>query len=184
LTVNKGITLWFTGLSGAGKTTVAKALEKRLKEMGFKVERLDGDLVRQYLTRDLGYSRSDRNENIRRVSYVAALLTRNEVITLCCFISPYRQGRLEARKLIGSFAEIYVNAPLAVCERRDVKGLYKKARAGEIATFTGISDPYEPPDAPEIEIRTDLLSVDHCVDKVIGYLVDNCYIKKRSNRGY
>lgn len=184
MTVNKGITLWFTGLSGAGKTTVAKALEKRLKEMGFKVERLDGDLVRQYLTRDLGYSRSDRNENIRRVSYVAALLTRNEVITLCCFISPYRQGRLEARKLIGSFAEIYVNAPLAVCERRDVKGLYKKARAGEIATFTGISDPYEPPDAPEIEIRTDLLSVDHCVDKVIGYLVDNCYIKKRSNRGY
>ena len=184
MTVNKGITLWFTGLSGAGKTTVAKALEKRLKEMGLKVERLDGDLVRQYLTRDLGYSRSDRNENIRRVSYVAALLTRNEVITLCCFISPYRQGRLEARKLIGSFAEIYVNAPLAVCERRDVKGLYKKARAGEIATFTGISDPYEPPDAPEIEIRTDLLSVDHCVDKVIGYLVDNCYIKKRSNRGY
>jgi len=184
LTVNKGITLWFTGLSGAGKTTVAKALEKRLKEMGFKVERLDGDLVRQYLTRDLGYSKSDRNENIRRVSYVAALLTRNEVITLCCFISPYRQGRLEARKLIGSFAEIYVNAPLAVCERRDVKGLYKKARAGEIAMFTGISDPYEPPDAPEIEIRTDLLSVDHCVDKVIGYLVDNCYIKKRSNRGY
>lgn len=184
MTVNKGITLWFTGLSGAGKTTVAKALEKRLKEMGFKVERLDGDLVRQYLTRDLGYSRSDRNENIRRVSYVAALLTRNEVITLCCFISPYRQGRLEARKLIGSFAEIYVNAPLAVCERRDVKGLYKKARAGEIAMFTGISDPYEPPDAPEIEIRTDLLSVDHCVDKVIGYLVDNCYIKKRSNRGY
>lgn len=184
MTVNKGITLWFTGLSGAGKTTVAKALEKRLKEMGFKVERLDGDLVRQYLTRDLGYSKSDRNENIRRVSYVAALLTRNEVITLCCFISPYRQGRLEARKLIGSFAEIYVNAPLAVCERRDVKGLYKKARAGEIATFTGISDPYEPPDAPEIEIRTDLLSVDHCVDKVIGYLVDNCYIKKRSNRGY
>ncbi len=184
MTVNKGITLWFTGLSGAGKTTVAKALEKRLKEMGFKVERLDGDLVRQYLTRDLGYSRSDRNENIRRVSYVAALLTRNEVITLCCFISPYRQGRLEARKLIGSFAEIYVNAPLAVCERRDVKGLYKKARAGEIAMFTGISDPYEPPDAPEIEIRTDLLSVDHCVDKVIGYLVDNCYIKKSSNRGY
>lgn len=184
MTVNKGITLWFTGLSGAGKTTVAKALEKRLKEMGFKVERLDGDLVRQYLTRDLGYSKSDRNENIRRVSYVAALLTRNEVITLCCFISPYRQGRLEARKLIGSFAEIYVNAPLAVCERRDVKGLYKKARAGEIAMFTGISDPYEPPDAPEIEIRTDLLSVDHCVDKVIGYLVDNCYIKKSSNRGY
>jgi len=184
LTVNKGITLWFTGLSGAGKTTVAKALEKRLKEMGLKVERLDGDLVRQYLTRDLGYSKSDRNENIRRVSYVAALLTRNEVITLCCFISPYRQGRLEARKLIGSFAEIYVNAPLAVCERRDVKGLYKKARAGEIAMFTGISDPYEPPDAPEIEIRTDLLSVDHCVDKVIGYLVDNCYIKKSSNRGY
>ena len=184
MTVNKGITLWFTGLSGAGKTTVAKALEKRLKEMGLKVERLDGDLVRQYLTRDLGYSKSDRNENIRRVSYVAALLTRNEVITLCCFISPYRQGRLEARKLIGSFAEIYVNAPLAVCERRDVKGLYKKARAGEIAMFTGISDPYEPPDAPEIEIRTDLLSVDHCVDKVIGYLVDNCYIKKSSNRGY
>ncbi len=172
MTDQKGITLWFTGLSGAGKTTVALELEKRLKEMGARVERLDGDLVREHLTRDLGFSKADRDENIRRVSYVAALLTRNDVITLCCFVSPYRQARVEARKLIGSFAEIYVNAPLEVCEGRDVKGLYHKARAGEIAEFTGISDPYEPPEKPELELRTDLLAVDECVDKLLGYLTD------------
>ncbi len=172
MTDQKGITLWFTGLSGAGKTTVALALEKRLKEMGFRVERLDGDLVREHLTRDLGFNKADRDENIRRVSYVAALLTRNDVITLCCFISPYRQTRDEARKLIGSFAEIYVNAPLEVCEERDVKGLYRKARRGGIAEFTGVSDPYEPPEKPELELRTDLISVDECVEQLLGFLSD------------
>jgi len=172
----KGITLWFTGLSGSGKTTIALALEKRLKEMGARVERLDGDLVREHLTRDLGFSRADRDENIRRVSYVAALLTRNDVITLCCFVSPYRQARAEARELIGSFAEIYVNAPLEVCEGRDVKGLYRKARAGEIPEFTGVSDPYETPEDPELELRTDLLTADKCVDKIVRYLVERSLI--------
>ncbi len=172
----KGITLWFTGLSGSGKTTVALEVERKLKEMGFSVERLDGDLVRKYLTRDLGFSKKDRDENIRRVSYVASLLTRHGVIVLCSFISPYRKARGEARDLIGSFAEVYVNAPLEVCEERDVKGLYKKARAGEIPEFTGVSDPYEPPEAPELELRTDLFSVEDCVRQVIGYLKSRRYI--------
>ncbi len=172
----KGITLWFTGLSGAGKTTVAVEVEKRLKEKGLRVERLDGDLVREYLTRDLGFSREDRDENIRRVSFLAALLTRNDVITLCCFISPYRQAREEARSLIGSFAEVFINAPIEVCEDRDVKGLYRKARAGDIPEFTGVSDPYEPPEAPELELRTDLLSVEECAAKVVVFLETNGYI--------
>jgi adenylyl-sulfate kinase len=172
----KGITLWFTGLSGSGKTTIAVALEKYLREKGLRVERLDGDLVREYLTRDLGFSREDRDENIRRVSYVAALLTRNGVITLCSFISPYRQARAEARALIGSFAEVYVNAPLDICEKRDVKGLYQKARVGEIPEFTGVSDPYEPPENPEIELRTDRLTVEECLELVVGYLARNGYL--------
>jgi adenylyl-sulfate kinase len=173
----RGITLWFTGLSGAGKTTIAVAVEKYLKEKGLRVERLDGDLVREYLTRDLGFSRKDRDENILRVSYVAALLTRNGVITLCSFIAPYRQARAEARELIGSFAEVYVNAPLDVCENRDVKGLYQKARAAEIPEFTGVSDPYEPPENPEIELRTDRLTVEECLESVVEYLTRKGYLR-------
>ncbi len=172
----KGGTLWFTGLSGAGKTTITVELDKQLTEMGYKVQRLDGDIVRQHLTRDLGFSKEDRDENIRRNSFVAKLLTQNGIITLCSFISPYRAVRDEARKLIGDFIEIYVNAPLAECEKRDVKGLYAKARAGDIPEFTGVSDPYEPPLNPEIELRTDLFSVEDCVRQVIGYLKSRRYI--------
>lgn len=172
----QGITIWFTGLSGSGKTTIALEVERKLKERGRRVERLDGDLVREYLTRDLGFSREDRDENIRRVSFVASLLTRNGVIVLCSFISPYRKARREARELIGYFAEVYVNAPLAVCEERDVKGLYKKARAGEIPEFTGVSDPYEQPEAPELELRTDQLKVEECAEAVISYLHEQDYL--------
>jgi len=167
---NKGVTLWFTGLSGSGKTTIAVEVEKELKKRGYRVQRLDGDIVRQHLTRDLGFSKEDRDENIRRVSFVAKLLTDHDVITLCCFISPYHKARQEARELIGEFIEVYVNAPLEVCEARDVKGLYKKARAGEIVEFTGISDPYEPPKEPEIELRTNQKRIEDCVRIVIEYL--------------
>ena len=172
----KGVTLWFTGLSGSGKTTIAIEVENELKEKGYKVQRLDGDIVRQHLTRDLGFSKKDRDENIRRVSFVAKLLTNQDIITLCCFISPYQQARQEARELIGEFAEIYVNAPLEVCEKRDVKGLYAKARAGKIPEFTGISDPYEPPEEAEIELCTDQKGINESAAKVIKYLEEKSYI--------
>jgi len=175
MTDQKGVTAWFTGLSGAGKTTVAKKIEELLKKEDFRVERLDGDMVRSYLTRDLGFSREDRDENIYRNSFVASLLTRNGVITLCSFISPYRKARKEARKLIGNFIEVYVNAPLEVCRDRDIKGLYARAVAGEITQFTGITDPYEPPVNPEIELRTDRETVEESAAKVISYLKDHSF---------
>jgi len=173
---HKGFTLWFTGLSGSGKTTIAIEAERIFREQGYKVERLDGDEVRDYLCRDLGFSREDRDENIRRVSYLAKLLTRNEVITICCFVSPYRKAREEARELIKDFIEVFVNAPLEVCEKRDVKGLYVKARAGQILQFTGISDPYEQPEAPDIELRTDLFTKEDCVEQIMDFLNQRKYI--------
>lgn len=142
---HKGVTIWFTGLSGAGKTTISREVEARLRAQGYKVEVLDGDVVRTHLTKGLGYTKEDRDENIRRIGFVAHLLTRNGVIVIVSAISPYRAIREEIRAKIGNFVEVYVNAPLEVCEARDVKGLYKKARAGEIKMFTGIDDPYEPP---------------------------------------
>ncbi|ACL71010.1 adenylyl-sulfate kinase [Halothermothrix orenii] len=172
----KGVTVWFTGLSGAGKTTVAREVERQLKEKGYYVQRLDGDIVRQHLTRDLGFTKEDRDENIRRNSFVAKLLTQNDIITLCSFISPYRKARQTAREIIGEFIEVYVNAPLEVCEDRDVKGLYAKARAGEIDNFTGISDPYEPPQNPDLELRTDKETVEESASKVIEYLEEKGYI--------
>lgn len=173
------LTIWFTGLSGAGKTTVAKKLEQRLNDYDFKVQRLDGDVVRDVLTKDLGFTKKDRNENIKRNTFVAKLLTKFEVITLCSFISPYRSARDYARSEIeevGEFIEVFVNAPLEVCEERDVKGLYQDARDGKIDNFTGISDPYQKPKDPEIELRTDLERVDESVDKIINYLEENDYI--------
>lgn len=172
----KGATVWFTGLSGAGKTTVAEAVEKELKKRGFYVQLLDGDIMREYLTCDLGFSREDRDENIRRCSFVASLLTNNDVITLCSFVSPYREARQKARLLIERFIEVYVNAPLAVCEKRDVKGLYARARAGEIPAFTGVSDPYEPPVKPELELNTDRETLADCAQRVISYLEAEGYI--------
>lgn len=165
-----GMTLWFTGLSGAGKTTISRALEKELLEKGYKVEVLDGDVVRQNLTKGLGFSKADRDENIRRIGFVAHILSRNGVIVIVSAISPYRKIREEVRQRIGDFIEVYVNAPLEVCEQRDVKGLYKKARAGEIKGFTGIDDPYDPPLNPEVECRTDLESLPESVAKVMAKL--------------
>jgi adenylylsulfate kinase len=171
-----GVTVWFTGLSGAGKTTISRAVEKELKSYGYRVEVLDGDIVRQNLTKGLGFSKEDRDENIRRVGFVAELLTRNQVSVLVSAISPYRDIRQEVRQKIGNFVEVYVNAPLEVCEQRDVKGLYKKARAGEIKNFTGIDDPYEPPLNPEVECRTDLETLEESVSKVLGKLQELGYL--------
>ena len=148
----RGATIWFTGLSGAGKTTITVALEKKLREAGYSLEILDGDIVRTNLTKGLGFSKEDRDENIRRIGFVSHLLTRNGVLVLVSAISPYRAIREEVRERIGDFVEVFVNAPLAVCEERDVKGLYKRARKGEIKSFTGIDDPYEPPTNPEVEV--------------------------------
>lgn len=172
----KGVTIWFTGLSGAGKTTISEQVAVKLKEQGYKLEVLDGDIVRTNLTKGLGFSKEDRDENIRRIGFVSNLLTRNGVIVIVSAISPYRDIREEVRGKIGNFVEVFVNAPLNVCEDRDVKGLYKKARSGEIKMFTGISDPYEAPLNPEIECRTDLEELDESVNKVfeglekLGYL--------------
>ena len=179
-----GVTVWFTGLSGAGKTTISRAVEKELKSHGYKVEILDGDLVRQHLTKGLGFSKEDRDENIRRVGFVANLLTRNQVIVLVSAISPYQEIREEVREQIVNFVEVYVNAPLAVCEQRDVKGLYKKARAGEIKNFTGVDDPYEPPLQPEVECRTDLETLEESVSKVLSKLRELGYIELRNCQTY
>ena len=173
---HRGVTVWFTGLSGAGKTTISQAITKRLKKAGCKLEVLDGDIVRTNLTKGLGFSKEDRDENIRRIGFVSHLLTRNGVIVLVSAISPYREIRHEVRERIGDFAEVYVNAPLAECEKRDVKGLYKRARAGEIKGFTGIDDPYEAPENPEIECRTDLEELDESVEKVLSKLTEMGYL--------
>lgn len=173
---HRGVTVWFTGLSGAGKTTISDRVEKHLRDNQCKLERLDGDIVRENLTKGLGFSKEDRDINIRRIGFVAHLLTRNGVIVLVSAISPYRAVREEVKKQIGDFVEVFVNAPLAECEKRDVKGLYKKARAGEIKQFTGISDPYEPPENPDLECRTDLETLEESVNKVLQKLRDDGYI--------
>jgi adenylylsulfate kinase len=172
----KGFTLWFTGLPCSGKSAVADRVAQILREQGRKVERLDGDIVRQSLTRDLGFSRKDRDENIRRVTFVAKLLTRNGVAVLTSFISPYREIRAEARKEIVQFLEVYAKCPLEVCMERDVKGMYKKALRGEIKEFTGISDPYEEPLNPEILLETDKETLEESSQKVIKKLAEFGYL--------
>jgi adenylylsulfate kinase len=178
--MQRGVTVWFTGLSGAGKTTIRMAVEQELRRLGLKVEVLDGDIVRQNLTKGLGFSKEDRDENIRRIGFVAHLLSRNGVIVLVSAISPYRQTRDEVRQRIGDFVEVFVNAPLAVCEERDVKGLYKKARAGEIKQFTGIDDPYEPPLSPEVECLTDQETLEESTEKVLKFLENQGYLASKS----
>jgi adenylylsulfate kinase len=173
----KGFTLWFTGLPCSGKTAIADRLAQVLKERGLKVERLDGDVVRQSLCRDLGFSRHDRDENIRRVTFVAKLLTRNGVAVLTSFISPYREIRDEARREIGDFIEVYVKCPLEVCMARDVKGMYQKAIRGEIKEFTGISDPYEEPLQPELILETDRETIEESISKVLNYLRQTGYLE-------
>lgn len=174
----RGVTIWLTGLSGAGKTTITQALSEKLRSHDYDIEVLDGDIVRQNLTKGLGFSKEDRDENIRRIGFVAHLLTRHGVIVLVSAISPYREIREQVKQKIGDFIEVYVNAPLAVCEARDVKGLYKRARAGEIKAFTGIDDPYEPPLNPDLECHTDLESLEESVAKVWQKLQELGYISE------
>jgi adenylyl-sulfate kinase len=165
-----GLTIWFTGLSGAGKTTLNRAVSERLTDRGLSVESLDAEEIRKTLCRGLGFSKEDRDENIRRIGYVAGLLTRHGVIVLVSAISPYRAVRDEIRSSTGAFVEIYVNAPIETCEQRDVKGLYRRARSGELTGFTGIDDPYEPPLHPEVECRTDRETVEESVEKIMTYI--------------
>ncbi|MHA1793779.1 MAG: adenylyl-sulfate kinase [Promethearchaeota archaeon] len=176
---SKGFTIWFTGLSGSGKSTIADALAPILREKGFKVERLDGDIVRQSLTKDLGFSMEDRRRNIERVTFVAKLLTRNDVVVLASFISPSIEVRNNSRKEIGNFVEVFVKASLDTCIKRDVKGLYKKALAGEIKDFTGVHDtaPYEPPPNPEIVLDTEKYTVEECIQQILDKLVELGYIE-------
>jgi adenylylsulfate kinase len=169
---HKSVLLWFTGLSGAGKSTLAHALEESLYQMGYHTFVLDGDNVRHGLCGDLGFSNEDRVENIRRISEVAKLFVEAGVIVLTAFISPFRADRAKARNLVGAdFFEIYCQCPLGVCEERDVKGLYRRARSGEIKEFTGISSPYEEPDQPELVVETSGRSVEECVEQILNYLI-------------
>jgi adenylyl-sulfate kinase len=163
-------------MSGAGKTALAIRLEEELRRRGLKVERLDGDIVRQSLTRDLGFSKEDRDKNIERVTFVAKLLTRNGVAVLCSFISPYRRVRANVRREVGNFVEVYCHAPLETLIERDVKGLYKKAIAGEIENFTGISDPYEVPEDAEVMIDSSAESVEESLAKVLARLEELGYV--------
>jgi adenylylsulfate kinase len=165
--LEEGVTVWFTGLPSAGKTTLARVLGERLAEEGRRVELLDGDIVRTHLSRGLGFSRQDRDENVRRVGFVASLLARNGVVVLCSLVSPYRSTRDEVRALHdGRFFEVYVSAPPQVCSERDVKGLYAKAKQGQVTTMTGVDDPYEPPESPELVVPTHEQSVEESVEAI------------------
>ncbi len=171
-----GVTLWFTGLSGSGKTTIARALERELRARGRNVEILDGDIVRTNLSKGLGFSKEDRDINIRRIGFVANLLSRNGVIAITAAISPYRSIRNEIREASEHFIEVYADAPLDVCESRDVKGMYAQARAGKITSFTGIDDPYEDPEHPDVTCETGRETVEESVTKVIAVLEERSYL--------
>lgn len=164
--------IWLTGLSGSGKSTIGLALEKRLFQENFVAQLLDGDNIRSGINKNLGFSEEDRRENIRRIAEIAKLYLSSGIITINSFISPTAETRNIAKEIVGDadFLEIYINAPMATCESRDVKGLYKKARAGEIQGFTGVNQAYEEPENPALELRTDVLSVDEAVDKLFTFL--------------
>jgi adenylylsulfate kinase len=174
--IYSGFTLWFTGLSGAGKTTISQEIASYLKRLGFPVEILDGDVVRTHLSQGLGFSKEDRDINIRRIGFVASLLSRHQVIVIVSVISPYQKTREEVRGMTENFVEVYVKASLDTCEKRDVKGLYAKARSGEIKQFTGIDHPYEEPVNPEIICHTEYETVDESISKVIFYLKEMGYL--------
>ncbi len=173
----RGCVIWFTGLSGSGKTTIAHIVEEKLLDAGVPVEILDGDVVRENLSKGLGFSKEDRDTNIRRIAFVAHLLQRNGVFVITAAISPYKAIRDEARAMIKDFVEVYADAPLEVCEQRDVKGLYAKARAGEIKGFTGIDDPYEPPENAEVVVKTGECSAEEGAQQVIDKLVELKYLE-------
>lgn len=179
---DRGFTLWFTGLSGSGKSTISEILVEELRRRGSAIEVLDGDIVRENLSKGLGFSKEDRDTNIRRIAFVADLLSRNGVPVITAAISPYREIRDEARAMMdGRFIEIFVDTPLEECERRDVKGLYAKARAGEIKEFTGVSDPYEPPHEPELTIRTTEQAPEESARRILEYLEERELIRPEAS---
>jgi adenylylsulfate kinase len=178
---NVGFTIWFTGLSGSGKSTLSEILEQHLQTHGHNVEILDGDIVRTHLSKGLGFSREDRDTNIKRIAFVCNLLSRNGVICISAAIAPYREARAWARAHIGNFVEIYVKCPLEVCRARDVKGLYKLVDEGKIKNFTGIDDPYEEPEHPDLVVETDTETIEESIARIfakleeLGYLAQDDY---------
>ena len=174
---NVGFTIWFTGLSGAGKSTLSEIVEARLKARGRNVEILDGDIVRTHLSKGLGFSREDRDTNIKRIAFVCSLLTRNGVVCISAAISPYREAREWARKEIENFAEIYVKCPIEVCRERDVKGLYRLVDEGKIKNFTGVDDPYEEPEHPELVIETDKETIEESISRIFAKLEELGYLE-------
>lgn len=178
-----GFTIWFTGLSGAGKSTLAAILERELRARGRKVETLDGDVVRTHLSKGLGFSKEDRDTNIRRIGWVCEVLTRNDVIAIAATISPYRAVREELRQRIGRFVEVFVDCPLEVVIERDVKGLYRKALAGEIRHFTGLDDPYEPPLNPEVIVRTADEEPQESAARILATLERLGYLTREKEQG-
>ena len=174
----KGFTLWFTGLSGAGKTTLSQLVEKRMRELSLKVEVLDGDVIRENLSKGLGFSKEDRDINVLRIGFVCNLLSRNGVVAIAAAISPYEEIRQKNRSQIENYVEVFVDAPVEECARRDPKGLYKRVYAGEIKNFTGVDDPYEPPANPEIHLDTVNNTPEQCVDDIVYKLMDLGYFPK------
>ncbi len=175
--MNTGFTIWFTGLSGSGKSTLSEVIEQHMKALGRNVEVLDGDIVRTHLSKGLGFSREDRDTNIKRIGFVCNLLTRNGVICISAAIAPYRDARDWARKEIGNFVEVYVRCPIDVCRQRDVKGLYKLVDEGKIKNFTGVDDPYEEPLHPELIVETDKETVDESVARIFAKLTQLGYLE-------
>ena len=173
---NAGFTIWFTGLSGAGKSTLSEIIEQRLRARGRNVEVMDGDIVRTHLSKGLGFSKEDRDTNIKRIAFVCGLLTRNGVVCISAAISPYSEARAWARQEIGNFVEIYVKCPLDVCRQRDVKGLYKLVDEGKVKNFTGVDDPYEAPENPELVIETDKESIEESVARIFARLEELGYL--------
>lgn len=181
--MQRGFTIWLTGLSGAGKSTLAEAVQQRFSLMGRNVEVLDGDIVRTHLSQGLGFSREDRDTNIKRIAFVCSLLSRNGVICLSAAISPYREARAWARREIGNFVEVYVSCPIDVCRQRDVKGLYKLADAGKITGFTGVDDPYEEPEHPELIIETAKETIEESVGRIFTRLQELGYLEPVDRQG-
>jgi len=181
---DRGFVVWFTGLPSSGKSTISQRLKDELKRRGYKVEALDGDVVREHISRGLGFSKKDRDENIRRIYHVAYLLKRNGIAVITAATSPYKKIRKEARELIEDFVEVYTACPVKVCMERDVKGMYKKAIAGEIKDFTGINDPYEAPENPEVICSTDKETVEESVNKVLKKLSDMGFIEPLEENVY
>ena len=179
--MNTGFTIWFTGLSGSGKSTLSEVIEQRMKALGRNVEVLDGDIVRTHLSKGLGFSREDRDTNIKRIGFVCGLLTRNGVVCISAAIAPYHEARDWARREIGNFVEVYVKCPIEVCRQRDVKGLYKLVDEGKIKNFTGVDDPYEEPVHPELIIETDKETVEESVTRIFARLTELGYLESEES---